>query len=268
MKKKMICAVLAALMLLCLVGCGGSKEPDPNAGLYKAESVRTLGMEMTAEEAFSGSELSIELMNGGKAKFNYEGETYNMTWTLEGDQFTAKDPSAELKGTLANGVLTIKNMMDMGLDVKLVCPEVAAANPAPAAAAEASEQTSEETEEENVLTNGTQIFFQNTMDVDIDGLYISNSDSWGDPVNDDVIKAGDAFIMDISKLPDGPGTYDVGATDVNGRNYDVYGVPLDGTRLVGLAVTEDTAVVVLIDGDGETETFTGDAYMPEEESEE
>ena len=258
-------ALVLAVLLLCLAGCGaGNSEPDPNAGVYKAESVEMLGMEMSADEAFNGSELSIELLNGGKAKFNYEGKSYNMKWTLEGDQFTAKDSSAELKGTLSNGVMKIKNLMDMGLDVKLVCPEVAAANPAPAAAEETAEETEEEAAEENIFMNGTQIFFQNTMDVAIDGLFISNSDSWGDPVNDDPIEAGGSFILDISKLPDGPGTYDIGALDANGRNYDVYEVPLDGKHLVGISSVEDAAYIVLIDENGETETFTGEAYDSEE----
>ncbi len=180
-----------------------------------------------------------------------------MKWTLEGDQFSAKGGGAELSGTLAGGVLNIKNMMDMGLDVRLVCPElyVPTEDPEQAAAAETGE---------NVLMNGTQIFFQNTLDVALNGLYISNTDEWGDRVNEDAIAAGDAFILDISKLSDGPGTYDVGAIDENGRNYDVYEVPLDGKRLVGISSEGDEAYIVLIDENGETETFTGKAYDSEE----
>ena len=254
-------AALCALALLCLTGCGKS-EPDPNAGVYKAESVQMLGMEMSADEAFDGEEFAIELLNGGKAKFSYQGESYSMKWTLEGDQFTAKGGGVELTGTLSNGVMRIKNMMDMGLDVKLVNAELAAAAPQTEEPSE-SEQTEEAGE--NVLMNGTQIFFQNTLDAAIDGLYISNSDSWGDPVNDDAIEAGGNAILKISVLPDGPGTYDVGVLDENGRNYDIYDVPLDGTRLVAISAVDDTAFIVLIDADGQTETFEGEAYDSEEE---
>ena len=252
--------VLCSLVLACLAGCGAKSEPDPNAGVYKAVSAEMLGVEMSAEEAFEGSEFSIELLNGGKAKFNYEGKGYKMKWTLDGTAFHAEGGGAELNGTLSGGVLQIKNMMDMGVSVKLVCDELAAAAPAGDAAADGQTETGEE----NVLMNGTQIYFQNTLDTDLKELYISNGDQWGDTVNDDAIPAGEGIILPISVLSDGPGTYEIGALDENGKNYDVYGVPLDGTRMVGLSAQDDTAFIVLIDGDGKTETFEGKAYIPEE----
>ena len=265
MKKTIFAVVIIAVLctLLCLAGCGGkNSEPDPNAGLYKAVSAEMFGVEMSAEEALDGSEFTIELMNGGKAKFNYDGKSYSMKWTLDGTTFNAKGGGAELNGTLSGGVLQIKNMMDMGVNVKLVNEELAAAAPAeePAESEEAPEE-----EEENILMNGTRIFFQNTLETEIQGLYISNGDTWGDPVNDEDIPAGGNTILDISVLSDGPGTYDVGIIDENGRNYDIYDVELDGRRLVAVSAVDDTAYIVLIDKNGETQTFEGTAYDSDEE---
>lgn len=242
-RKTWIAFVLAVGMLVSLSACGG--DTDPNAGVYQAESVQMFGVEVSADEAFGGSPLSIELQNASRAKFSYEGKSYNMEWWLEGNHFTARGSGTELNGTLSNGILRINNMMDMGISVKLVNAELAADAPEEEAG----------TSGENILTNGTKIYFQNLLDVDIVGLYLSpsGSDSWGDPVNDRDI--GDPLIMDISVLSDGPGSYDVGVIDANGSNYDVYDVPLDGTKLVALSAAGDGVCIILIDDAGETQTY-------------
>ncbi len=250
MRKTIRIFVIATVLLLCLTGCSGkNSEPDPNAGVYTAESAEMFGVKMSVEEAFEGANFSVELLSGGKAKFNYENESHNMKWTLNGTEFTAKGGGAELSGTLENGVLIIRDLMGMGVDVKLVNKKLAA-----------QAASSQEAAGDNILMNGTRIYFQNTLQTDIRSLYIGNGVVWSAPVNEETIAAGGNTLIDISDLPDGPGTYDVGATDVNGRNYDVYGVPLDGTRLVAITAAGDAAYIVLIDEDGQTETYEGKTY--------
>ena len=64
--KKTIALLLALGMLLCLSACGGSAEPDPNAGLYEAVSATALGYTIPVEDVFEEG-FSLELKNGGKA---------------------------------------------------------------------------------------------------------------------------------------------------------------------------------------------------------
>ena len=116
--KKLLSLLLTACLLLGLAACG-SAAPDPNAGLYEADTVEALGMTLQAADVYENG-LSIELKNGGKAVFRYEGKDYSMKWTLDGQSFTAKGGGAELKGTLANGVLRIENLLDSGVNITFV----------------------------------------------------------------------------------------------------------------------------------------------------
>ena len=43
-KKACIWILMTALMVSLLAGCGGKAEPDENSGLYKAVSVKALGI--------------------------------------------------------------------------------------------------------------------------------------------------------------------------------------------------------------------------------
>ena len=115
--RKLICILLVVLMTAALYACGSS-EPDPNAGVYKGTSAEMNGLAIGLQDLF-GDDFSIELKNGGKAAFNYEGKSYSMKWTLEGTTFHAKGGGAELDGTLADGVMTLENVLDSGVTITL-----------------------------------------------------------------------------------------------------------------------------------------------------
>ena len=115
--KRITAVFLIVLLSTALFACGSS-EPDPNAGLYKGTAAEMSGITLDLAEVF-GDDFSIELQNGGKAKFNYEGESYSMKWTLEGTAFHAKGGGAELDGTLADGVMTLENVLDSGVQITL-----------------------------------------------------------------------------------------------------------------------------------------------------
>ena len=66
-----------------------------------------------------GDDFSIELKNGGKAAFNYDGESYNMKWTLDGTTFHASGGGAELDGTLSDGTMILENVLDSGVNITL-----------------------------------------------------------------------------------------------------------------------------------------------------
>ena len=117
--KKLFSLLLVTLMLLSLAACGGSAEPDPNCGLYEAESASMGSISVDIKTLFEDG-FSIELNAGGRAKFNHKGKSYSMKWTLEGDAFSAKGGGAELFGTLSDGVMELENVLDSGINLTLV----------------------------------------------------------------------------------------------------------------------------------------------------
>lgn len=120
--KKTLSVILLAVLALALAACGsgGSGESsDPNCGLYEGSTAEMMGFTMDISEIFEGG-FSIELLDGGKAKFNYEGKSHNMKWTLDGTTFHAEGGGAKLDGTLSNGVMELVNVLDMGLNMTLV----------------------------------------------------------------------------------------------------------------------------------------------------
>lgn len=117
--KKGIAWILLAAVAVLLCACGGTAaSSDPNAGVYEAVSAEAYGISISVEDAFK--EFSLELLDKGKARFHYEGKSYNMKWTLEGTDFHAEGGGAKLNGTLADGTMVLKNVQDSGIDITLV----------------------------------------------------------------------------------------------------------------------------------------------------
>ncbi len=117
--KKTIAIFVAVMTVFCLLaGCAKESEPDPNAGLYKGTVAEALGLQLEIDDVFEGG-MSIELKNGGKAQFNYEGKSYNLKWTLDGTTFHAEGGGAELDGTLSDGTMVLENILDSGVNITL-----------------------------------------------------------------------------------------------------------------------------------------------------
>ncbi len=117
--KKTIAIFVAVMTVFCLLtGCAKESEADPNAGLYKGTVAEALGMQLEIDEVFEGG-MSIELKNGGKAQFNYEGKSYNLKWTLDGTTFHAEGGGAELDGTRSDGTMVLENILDSGINITL-----------------------------------------------------------------------------------------------------------------------------------------------------
>lgn len=128
--KKKIALLLALVMLLSLCACGESAEPDPNAGLYEAVSATAMGLTISVADVFEDG-FSLELKNGGKATFHYEGKDYSMKWSLDGNAFHAEGGGAALDGTLADGEMVLQDVLDSGIDITLICEALAVAATAP-----------------------------------------------------------------------------------------------------------------------------------------
>lgn len=117
MVKKLTCVLMVILLTAALCACS-SKEPDPNAGVYKGSSAEMSGVSIDLAEVF-GDDFSIELKNGGKAVFNYDGESYKIKWSLEGTAFHAEGGGAELNGTLSDGVMVLEDVLNSGVNITL-----------------------------------------------------------------------------------------------------------------------------------------------------
>ena len=98
-----------AIMVFTLTGCG--KDLSAYAGNYVGEQSKLVGdteWQSAEEEPFS-----IELKDNGKGKFTRDGESFDITWEIDGEKFTMKETYAgitiEYNGTLKDGKLHIYN---------------------------------------------------------------------------------------------------------------------------------------------------------------
>ena len=117
--KKFLVVVCALAMLFAMCACGAEEEVDPNAGVYDAISAEMYGIKIAVDDVFEDG-FSIELQNGGKAIFHYDGEDYSLKWTLDGETFHAEGGGAELDGTLKDGVMDLEDVIGSGIQIRLV----------------------------------------------------------------------------------------------------------------------------------------------------
>ena len=121
-KTKRLKGILATILVLALLGvlagCGsGTVDPnDPNQGIWKATTGEMFGITSNVEEFF-GQGFTIELKANGKCVLNVDGEKANGTWTLDNGAFTVKGGGIECEGRLENGILTLNDVMGMGLNL-------------------------------------------------------------------------------------------------------------------------------------------------------
>lgn len=113
-----ILAVLALIGILFFATRGGGKANDPNLGVYKAATVEMYGMQLNADDIYQNG-FTIELKSNGVCEINSDGQKGRGKWTLEGDVITIDDNHSVITGTLSDGVLTLENMLDMGLNMTM-----------------------------------------------------------------------------------------------------------------------------------------------------
>lgn len=113
-----ILAVLALIGILFFATRGGGKANDPNLGVYKAATVEMYGMQLNADDIYQNG-FTIELKSNGVCEINSDGQKGRGKWTLDGDVITIDDNHSVITGTLSDGVLTLENMLDMGLNMTM-----------------------------------------------------------------------------------------------------------------------------------------------------
>ncbi len=138
--QKIAALFLIPVMLFCLSACG-STASDPHAGLYEAVSAEMRNITVNIADVFENG-FSLELKDGGKAVFHYDGRDYSMRWSLEGESFHAAGGGAELNGSLSNGKLQLTDVLDSDMDILLICDELVLQTPDSPADSAAPEEKS------------------------------------------------------------------------------------------------------------------------------
>lgn len=117
--RKITAFLLIFVMILALAACGkkDGKEADgakiDPAMAEVAGSYEGVRLKMVGDDALIDEEFSVELKADGTGTSTRDGDTYKMTWTLDGEKFTMKETfagmSIDYTGTLVDGVLDIFN---------------------------------------------------------------------------------------------------------------------------------------------------------------
>lgn len=108
--KGLTCFVLILAMLLALAACGG--EPDPNVGVYVAETAEMSGISISVDSVFDGG-LTFNLKDGGRAVMTTGGQDYNLRWALDGEELTITAADGEYTGTLVDGTMILHFSSDV-----------------------------------------------------------------------------------------------------------------------------------------------------------
>ena len=100
-----VAALLTALALTTLAGCGSKGGADQYLGRYDGVELEydDFTMDVDADENY------IELMENGKLEIALEGETSSGKWELDGEELTVKlkNDKNEYAGVLQDGWLVL-----------------------------------------------------------------------------------------------------------------------------------------------------------------
>ncbi|MBQ4350915.1 MAG: hypothetical protein II768_06615 [Clostridia bacterium] len=112
------------------------------------------------------------------------------------------------------------------------------------------------------------IYFKNDTGYKVPGFYLSTAEEeeWGEKLNwGEYVGVGGRIHIDVEKLVNGAGQYDVGAIDERGLNYEVYDVDLAPGDVISLRAEDDIAVCIVTHIAGGEDTYYGYAYYEEDD---
>ena len=117
---KRTCSIILILMIIAnLSACGGKGnkgEENPNLGIWYAFSV-TMNGETVAVEEIMDEEISVDLRSSGKFVMVWEGEREEGKWTFTDGYLVLHRDDGDFDGSIANGTLTLLNILDSGMDM-------------------------------------------------------------------------------------------------------------------------------------------------------
>ncbi|MDL2235953.1 hypothetical protein LJC07_07420 [Christensenellaceae bacterium OttesenSCG-928-L17] len=115
--KKGISILLALMLVFSLAACGGGgKSDDPNVGKWNAVSASMLGLDMGIADLFEGG-VTLELKSNGKFTLDVDGEKGSGKWEYNGTGIQMTASGVDMSATIANGKLTLTNLLGMGMDL-------------------------------------------------------------------------------------------------------------------------------------------------------
>ncbi len=115
-------AVVAVIVLAIVITVNlfsGGDSDDPNIGIWTAEEITMMGMTMSPTEIYPDG-ITLELEKGNNCTLTLDGEDFNADYEIDGTTFTIEQYGDEFPGTIEGNVITITNLLDMGLDIKFV----------------------------------------------------------------------------------------------------------------------------------------------------
>ncbi|MDO4477932.1 MAG: hypothetical protein Q4B73_02680 [Lachnospiraceae bacterium] len=137
MKKmsKLVCALMLVIAMLAAVGCGGGggsssgggAAADPNEGKYIAMSAEMWGIQTPVTDIYENG-FTFDL-SGGKVTMDADGSTAKGKYTIEGDTIKMDIDGVEMVGTIGNDLMTIDDLLGMGLKMVFAKEGTDAANP-------------------------------------------------------------------------------------------------------------------------------------------
>jgi|GEM_PF-1820906 hypothetical protein len=125
--KKVLALVLASLMLVFLVSCGGSSEPSPYEGKYVCVYANLLDYAMTGDDV---PEITLEIASGGKAKWVSDTDNSEFEWKIENDKMTLSSAGLDYAtASLEEDKIIIDDWMGLGFAYTFAKEGSAAADP-------------------------------------------------------------------------------------------------------------------------------------------
>ncbi len=110
-----------AIYFIYSIFASGSTESltDPNVGIWHSDSATLDGNAVTVEELFEGG-VTLELRDNGRAVLRVGNDSGNGTWEYDytaASSFIFDIDGVQGNGEVSNGVLTIYNLMDYGVNI-------------------------------------------------------------------------------------------------------------------------------------------------------
>ncbi len=112
-------AVIILIIVLIVNAVSGGDSNDPNIGVWKADEITMMGMTMSPTDIYP-SGISLEIKSGNRCTLSLDGDNFNADYEIVGSTFTLIDGSDEFPGTIEGNVITITNLLNMGLDIRFV----------------------------------------------------------------------------------------------------------------------------------------------------
>ena len=113
MKRRVFAIVMAALLLMALLtACGGKGSGDSKyVGKYYTSQIGDWSIQEYAEllgitEEEAREFMWIDLKSGGKATFNSDGESEEVSWKVDGDKLILSVDGETMEGVYKDGVIT------------------------------------------------------------------------------------------------------------------------------------------------------------------